>query len=116
MDKNHHYLLSIPLNVSDLDKIDEGVLWEDIKFEEFQITKADYDNLFALFRKFDQPFDIVIDEYEEEIIPADKISAAIEMTESYAAGASDEVKASTEKFLAALNRAKELDKQILLSF
>ena len=102
METNHQYHLSIPLNVDSLDDIPEGVLWED--------------NLFDLFCQFDKPFNTIIDEYEEDEIAADKIQPAIEMTEAYAAEASPEIKASTEKLLVVLRRAKELGKQILLSF
>ena len=116
METNHQYHLSIPLNVDSLDDIPEGVLWEDVKFEEYQISKADYDNLFDLFCQYDKPFNTIIAEYEEDEIAADKIQPAIEMTEAYAAEASPEIKASTEKLLVVLRRAKELGKQILLSF
>lgn len=116
MDANHQYHLSIPLNVDNLDDIPEGVLWEDIKFEEYPLSKEDYDNLFDLFCQFDKPFDAIIDEYEEEQIAADKIQPAIEMAEAYAVKASPGVKASTEKLLIVLRRAKELGKQILFSF
>ena len=116
MGTGHRYILSIPLNIDDLDNIEEGILWENIQFEEYQISKEDFDNLFDLFCKFDKPFDIIIDEYEEEIIPATGIQTAIEITEDYATTASAGVKASAEKLLVALRRAKELGKQILLSF
>jgi hypothetical protein len=65
MSNIHRYYLSIPLNINDLNNIDEGILWKDIKFEEYEITKFDYNNLFNLFCQFDKPFDIIIDEYEE---------------------------------------------------
>lgn len=113
---NHHYVLSIPLNIASLDNIPEGMLWEEIKFEDYQITQADYENLFGLFCQFDKPFDIIIDEYEEEEIPADKIQTAIEMTETYASKSSIEIKASTEKLLVALKRAKELGKPLEFFF
>lgn len=116
MDNNHRYMLSIPLNVKDLDNIEECIPWEEIKFEEYRITKEDFNNLYKLFCEFDKPFDILIDEYEEEIIPASGIQTAIQMTLDFAATASSEVKESANKLLCALNRAKELGKQILLSF
>lgn len=116
MDNTHHYRLSIPLNINDLNHIEEGILWEDIKFEIFEISKTDYDNLFDLFCQFDKPFDIIIDEYEEEIIPASGIDTAIQMTKHFATSASPDVKSSAEKLLIALVRAKELGKQIILSF
>ena len=116
MDNTHNYLLSIPLNIDDLNHIPEGVLWEDSKFEDFMITKGDYDNLFNLFYRFNKCFDILIDEYEEEEISSDKIQSAIEMTEMYAANASADVKASAEKLLVALRRAKELNKPLELMF
>ena len=52
MEINHLYHLSIPLNVDNLDNIPDGILWEDIKFEEYQISKDDYDNIFDLFCQF----------------------------------------------------------------
>ena len=116
MENNHHYVLSIPLNVDNLDNIPEGILWEDIKFEEHPITKDDYNNLFQLFCQFDKPFDIIIDEYGEEEIPADKIQMAIEMTEAYISNASAETKTSANKLLAALVRARELGKPIEFFF
>lgn len=114
MNATHHYMLSIPLNVRDLNTIE--IPWEEIQFEDYQITQADYENLFALFCQFDKPFDIIIDEYEEEEIPADKIQTAIEMAETYASKSPIEIKASTEKLLVALNRAKELGKPLELFF
>lgn len=116
MDSNHLYCISIPLNIDDLDNIPEGVLWEDIKFDDFYLSKSDYDNLLKLFCQFDKPFDVIIDEYEEEIIPASRIQTAIEMTERFANKASPTVKKSAEKLLIAFKRAKELHKQILFSF
>lgn len=116
MEHHHRHVLSIPLNVDSLDDIPEGVLWEDIKFEDYEITREDYHNLFPLFCQFDTPFDIIVDEYEEEEIPADKIQTAVEMTEAYIVRASAEVKTSAHKLLAALRRAAELGKPIELFF
>ena len=62
------------------------------------------------------PFDIIVDEYEEDEIPADMIQTAIEMTEAYIVRASAEVKTSAHKLLAALRRAAELGKPIELFF
>ena len=56
------------------------------------------------------------DEYEEEELPADKIQTAIEMAETYASKSPIEIKASTEKLLVALKRAKELGKPLELFF
>ena len=114
MNAPHRYTLSIPLNVRDLNTIE--IPWEEIQFEDYQITKTDYDNLFELFCQFDQPFDIIIDEYEEEEIPADKIQTAIEMTEAYSSKSSTDVKTSANKLLVALQRAKELGKPLELFF
>ena len=44
------------------------------------------------------------------------IQKAIEITEQYGEKASLEIQNSTNKFLAVLKRANELEKQILLSF
>ena len=87
------------MNIDDLDNIPEGVLWEDIKFDDFYLSKSDYDNLLKLFCQFDKPFDVLIDEYEEEIIPASRIQTAIEMTESFANKASPTVKNRLKNFL-----------------
>ena len=116
MEYIHHYFLSIPLTIDDVDNIPEGVLWEDIKFEESEIDGSDYANLFSLFYDINKALDILIDEYEEEIIPASGMQLAIELAEKYAANATYEVKMSTEKLLVILRRAKELGKQVLLSF
>ena len=116
MEATHRYCLSIPLNVNSLDEIPDGMLWEDIRFEHFEISKSDYDNLFSLFCQFDEPLNLIIDEYEEEEIPADKIQMAIEMTEAYISKASAETKTSANKLLAALVRAKELGKPIEFFF
>lgn len=114
MNTPHRYMLSIPLNVRDLNTIE--IPWEEIQFEDYQITQIDYANLFGLFCQFDKPFDIIIDEYEEEELPADKIQTAIEMTEKYASKSPTEIKASTEKLLVALKRAKELGKPLEFFF
>ena len=116
MEATHRYCLSIPLNVNSLDEIPDGMLWEDIRFEHFEISKSDYDNLFSLFCQFDEPLNLIIDEYEEDEIPSDKIQTAISLTEAYAKKASAETLASTEKFLTALRRAQELQKPLELFF
>ena len=72
--------------------------------------------ILGLFCQFDKPFDIIIDKYEEEELPADKIQTAIEMAETYASKSPIEIKASTEKLLVALKRAKELGKPLELFF
>lgn len=116
MEYVHHYHLSIPTAIDDVDNIPEGILWEDIKFEEYEIDGKDYNNLFDLFYDINKALDILIDEYEEEVIPASGVPLAIEMAEKYTINVAPEVKASTEKLLAVLRRAKELGKQVLLSF
>ena len=116
MNTNHRYVLSIPLNVKDLNNITECIPWEEVQFEDFEITKEDYDHLLPLFCEFDKPFNIFIDEYEEEVIPASDIPTAIEMANEYAKKATPQVCASTEKLLAALTRANELGKQLALFF
>ena len=116
MDHNNRYILSVPHNINSLNDFPEGMLWEDIKFEDFEFSEPDYDNLFDLFDQFNRSFDIFIDEFEEEEILPDKIQAAIEMTEAYATKSSPEVKVSAEKLLTALNRARELNKPLVLYF
>lgn len=116
MNDRHRYVISIPLNVRDLNVIDEKIPWEDVGFEDFQITKEDYDNLFRLFCEFDKPFGILIDEYEEEVISASDIPAAIAMAEKYAEKAPVKIKRSTEKLLVALRRAEELGRQVAFFF
>ena len=116
MDHNNRYLPSVPHNINSLNEFPEGMLWEDIEFEDFEISEADYENLFDLFCQFNQEFDIFIDEYEEEEITADKIQAAVKLTEEYAKKAPAEVKKSTEKLLSALRRAADLGKPLELFF
>lgn len=116
MDSLHRYFLSIPLNVRDINSIEEEIPWEDVRFEDFEITKEDYDNLFRLFCEFDRQFGIFVDEYEEETISASDIPAAIVMAEGYAKKASPRIKVSTEKLLAALRRAKALGRQLAFFF
>lgn len=116
MGHNNRYLLSVPHNINSLNEFPEGMLWEDIEFEDFEISEADYGNLFDLFYQFNQAFDIFIDEYEEEEIAADKIQTAVKMTEEYARKAPAEVKISAEKLLSALRRAAVLDKPLELFF
>ncbi len=116
MDHNNRYLLSVPHNIDSLNEFPEGMLWEDVEFEDFEISAADYDNLFDIFCQFNRAFDIFIDEYEEEEISADKIQTAVKMTEDYARKAPAEAKASTEKLLSALRRAADLDKPLELFF
>ena len=114
MGTDHKFTIGIPLNVANLDDI--GMPWEEIKWEDFEITSADYALLFDLFTEFNSAFDIIIDEYEEEVIPADKISDAISLTECYKKKFSDEHVHAADKLLSALNRAKELNKPVELSF
>ena len=114
METNHKFIIGIPLNVANLDDI--SMPWEEIKWEDFEITPSDYALLFDLFTEFNSAFGIIIDEYEEEVIPADKISEAISLTENYKKKFNDEHVQAADKLLSALNRAKELNKPVELSF
>ena len=117
MDENHKYILAIPLNIESLDGPgDLEIPFDEIQFEDFFITKGDYENLFDLFTEFNKAFNIIIDEYEEEIIPAGQINSAITLSEQYFQDNSQEIKASTEKLLVALRRAKELQKELIFFF
>lgn len=117
MENHHRFIIGIPTNVSDLDGLDaSGLTWEEIKWEDFEISSADYARLFDLFTDFNQAFAIIIDEYEDEIIPADKIDEAIALTEAYRKRFRDERAQAADKLLAALVRAKELNKPVELFF
>lgn len=115
MSEKHLYQLLIPLTVDDIDNIPEGVLFEDIMFEEYQLTKNEFEALYPLFCEFDEALGILIDEYEEEIIPADRIGMAIELTRAFA-GKDSFACNSADKFASVLCRAQDLKKQLLLSF
>lgn len=115
MRENHLYQLSIPLNIDDVDNIPEGVLFEDIRFEEYQLTKDEFESLYPLFCEFDGALGILIDEYEDEVIPADRIGMAIELTRAFARENALACNAA-DKFASILCRAQELKKQLLLSF
>lgn len=117
MDATHRFIIGIPTNVSDLDNPGgSGLKWEEIKWEDFEISSSDYALLFDLFTDFNKAFDIIIDEYEDEIIPADKIDEAIVWTKAYKNRFRDEHVQAADKLLAALGRAKELNKPIELFF
>ena len=110
------FILSVPHNIDTLNEFPEGMLWEDIEFEDFKISKADYDNLIDLFNNLNESLDIFIDEYEDEEILPGKIQAAIEITKAHAANATPEVKASAEKLLIALERARDINKPLEFFF
>ncbi len=120
MDKTntHRFIIGIPTNVSALNDLESsGLTWEEIRWEDFEISPSDYARLFALFTDFNRAFDIIIDEYEEEVIPADRIGEAISLTEAYRRRSKNEsVVQSADKLLAALTRAKDLNKPVELFF
>ncbi len=114
MKANHKFIIGIPLNVANLNDIEKP--WEEIRWEDIEITSTDYALLFDLFTEFNSAFNIIIDEYEEEVIPADKISDAILLTKNYKKKFADEHVQAADKLLAAFNRARELNKPVELSF
>lgn len=115
MSENHLYQLSIPLNIDDVNNIPEGVLFEDIRFEEYQFTKEEFESLYPLFCEFDEALGILIDEYEDEIIPVERIGMAIELTRAFEG--KDAIACSSAcKFASILCRAQDLKKQLILSF
>lgn len=116
MNEEHRIVISIPINVKDLNVIEEEIPWEEIQFEDFEFTVADFENLWELFSSFDAPFGIGVDLYEEEILPAHFVKPAIRMTEKYSQHASPNSKASAEKLMKALKRADELGKQVVFFF
>lgn len=116
MTQEHRFWISIPLNIDDLDNIPDGMAWEDITFEDFEITKEDYENLWNLFASFDAPFGIIIDEYEEEILLARFVKDAVRKTEEYREKSTAAARTSAEKLLQALKRADELGKQVAFFF
>lgn len=117
MENNHRFIIGIPTNVSDLE--DPGasdLTWEEIKWDDFEISSSDYALLFDLFTDFNLAFGIIIDEYEDEIIPADKIGEAIALTKSYKKRFRDDRVQAADRLLAALIHAKELNKPVELFF
>ena len=117
MDNPHKLYLGIPLNVPDLiDPGSSGLRYEDIRFEDTELTPREYDLLFDLFTEFNHAFDIIIDAYEEEIIRASQIDKAISLAEEYGKHGSTERKTATAKLLLVLKRAKELCRPISLAF
>lgn len=117
MDNQHKLFISIPLNISDLENPGAtGMPWEDIQWEDFEITENDFNLLLPLFDKFDKAFNIIIDMYEDEIISAESIEKAIALTEEFMTKSGEEHKDAANKVYSALKRAKTLKKPILLVF
>lgn len=117
MENHHKFIIGIPTNIQNLhDPGASGLKWEEIKWEDFEISQSDYALLFDLFTDFNLAFGIIIDEYEDEIIPADKIGEAIARTEAYKKRFRDEHVQAADRLLAALVRAKELNKPVELFF
>lgn len=75
----------------------------------------EYAALEPLFSRVNEALGIFIDEYEEEIIRADDIGAALALTRRFAEETVP-AREAAEKFASILGRAQELGKQLLLSF
>jgi len=117
MDARHNFSISIPLNVTDLNDLESsGLRREEIRWEDVELTERDYDMLFDLFGEFNKTFDIAIDEYEEEVIPASEMPKAIELTVEYLKFGSKDRKDAAMRLLGVLNRAHEISAPVLLSF
>lgn len=117
MDTMHRFSIGIPLNVSDLNNLESsGLRWEEIRWEDLELTEHDYNMLFDLFGEFNKAFGIAIDEYEEEVIPASEMPKAIELTVEYLKFGSKDRKDAARRLLGVLNRAHEMSAPVLLSF
>lgn len=64
-----------------------------------QMRRGDNDKLFPLYDKFNGKFDIIIDQYEDERLPAKCVDKALEMTRAFAATHTDEVTQRAVKVL-----------------
>lgn len=93
-----------------------GLRYEDIQFDDTELSPREYDLLFDLFTEFNSEFNIIIDVFEEEIIPSSGMGKAISLASEYAKHGSAERKAAAAKLLSVLKRAKELGKPVSLAF
>jgi len=117
MNEGKKYDIAVVLSAAGCESIDELEMpFEEIKFESTYINDREYDLLFDLFGEFNKAFDIIIDSYEEEEIPASGISSAIELTVKFLTSSAGERRRAAQKLLTALMRAKEISAPILLAF
>lgn len=55
MTHKHRFWISIPINIDVVENIQDGMAWEDVTFEDVEITREDYEKLWKLFSSFDAP-------------------------------------------------------------
>ena len=86
-------------------------------FVQFKMYEKENETLWDIYSAFNEKLETLIDHYEDEELPADKVAAAIAIAESFRNGKTGELeKAAFEKLMQALHKAKEMGKPVYFWF
>lgn len=110
------YVVCVPLNDRGLKELENGdELLQNVKIYEF--SEKEINAIFWLIHKFNEEFNILIDDYEEEFLDYDKITRAIQIVSEFYDKEDDIfTKTAVNKLLNAFILAESLNKGIEFDF
>lgn len=117
---DQHEIILVPQRVFD----ENADCWQTYansgKFDDFiqwWLTVPENDTLWDIYRVFNESLDMLIDRYEDEELPADKVEAAINIAEDFREKKTGELEtAAFDKLMQALKKAKELGRPVYFWF
>jgi len=110
------YYIQVPLNSAGLNELEIS----DDEFanvSSFEFSVGEIEILIGLFRMFNSAFNILIDEYENERLPAEYVSSALKITHDFLAKFdNNEAKIAINRVISALQLAMNLNMPLDFDF
>ena len=115
---DHREFINVPLNDRGKQAIvgNEYVEFNDDDFKSMEYTLEAHKAMTWLIFKFNDTFDILIDDFEDEVLPADKVGEALELAKSFGRSAPEKHKPVIAEFIALLEFARDTNMPVAFNF
>ena len=115
---DHREYINVPLNDRGKQAIvgDEYVEFNDDDFKSMEYTQEAHKAMTWLIFKFNATFGILIDDFEDEVLPADKVGEALELAKAFSRSAPEKHKPVIAEFIALLEFARDTNMPVAFNF
>ena len=115
---DHREYVNVPLNDRGRQAIvgNEYVEFCDDDFKSMEYTQEAHKAMTWLIFKFNDTFDILIDDFEDEVLPADKVGEAVELAKAFSQSAPEKHKPVIAEFIALLEFARDTNMPVAFNF
>ena len=114
----HREYINVPLNDRGKQAIvgNEYVEFNDDDFKSMEYTQKAHKAMTWLIFKFNDTFGILIDDFEDEVLPADKVGEALELAKAFSQSAPEKHKPVIAEFIALLEFARDTNMPVAFNF